>query len=59
MWIDGQKVADVNLYSKTTQWRRTVFNTSWATSGTHTLEVRVSGTAGRPRVDVDAFIVIR
>jgi hypothetical protein len=25
--------------------------------GTHTLEVAVLGTAGRPRVDIDAFAV--
>ena len=30
-----------------------------ASVGTHTLEIRVLGTAGRPRVDVDAFAVIR
>jgi hypothetical protein len=59
VWIDGQKAADVDTYSKKDRWRRIVFSKSWATSGTHTLEVRVSGTAGRPRVDVDAFVVIR
>jgi len=59
VWIDGVKVTTVDLFSSSAQYREVVFNKSWATSGTHMLEVRVSGTAGRPRVDVDAFTVIR
>jgi hypothetical protein len=61
VWLDGAKVANVDLYRKSgTQWRRMVFATGFLDpSATHTLEVRVSGTAGRPRVDVDAFFTIK
>ena len=31
---------------------------SWPVAGRHTLEIRVVGTAGRPRVDVDAFVIV-
>jgi len=59
VWIDGVKVTTVDLFSSSAQYRKVVFTKSWASVGTHTLEVRVSGTAGRPRVDVDDFTVIR
>jgi hypothetical protein len=32
---------------------------AWASSGTRTIEVRVLGTSGRPRVELDAFVVLR
>jgi hypothetical protein len=59
VWVDGVYVTTVDLYYKKERLRRAVFSKSWATSGTHTIEVRVLGTAGRPRVDVDAFLTIR
>jgi hypothetical protein len=60
VWLDGAKVADVDLFRKSNaQWRRMVFATgSLDPTATHTLEVIVSGTTGRPRVDVDAFFTI-
>ncbi len=58
VWVDGVKETTVDLYSSTTLARRVVFSKSWAFSGSHTVEVRVLGTAGRPRVDVDAFVVL-
>ncbi len=39
--------------------RRLVWATTWSTSGRHTLRVQVLGTHGRPRVDLDAFLVMR
>jgi hypothetical protein len=36
-----------------------VFSWTWATLGAHTLRVVVVGTAGHPRVDVDAFITLK
>jgi hypothetical protein len=29
-----------------------------AATGTHTLSVKVLGTSGHPRIDVDAFIIL-
>ncbi|MEA2545488.1 MAG: hypothetical protein QOI09_761, partial [Chloroflexota bacterium] len=36
-----------------------VFSYSWATPGTHKIRIVVLGTAHHPRVDVDAFVVLR
>jgi hypothetical protein len=64
VWIDGVKVATVDLYASTTQERKVVFTKSWSTSGSHTLEVRPTSstknaaTSGK-RVDVDAFVALR
>ncbi len=59
VWLDGVKVATVDLYSSTALPRRIVFTRAVSPSVTHILEVRVLGTSGRPRVDVDAFSVLR
>lgn len=60
VWVDGAKVATVNSYSDTHQRRQVLFQRSWGSSGTHTVEVRVLGTknaaATGTRVDVDAFL---
>lgn len=36
--------------------RDRVYQTSWPTSGSHTIKIKVLGTAGHPRVDMDAFL---
>ncbi len=63
VWVDGAKVATVDLYSSSTLARRVVFTRAWDSVGTHTLEVRVLGTknslSSRTRVDVDAFVLLR
>jgi hypothetical protein len=59
VWLDGAKIRTVDLYSPSALPRRVVFRKSWDSSETHTLEVKVFGTEGRPRVDVDAFVTIR
>jgi hypothetical protein len=59
VWIDGSAVATVDLYSATQKHRRVVFVQSWQSAGAHTIEIEVLGSpAGRPRVDVDALLVI-
>jgi hypothetical protein len=35
--------------------RQTAYQQSFAAVGTHTIRIVVVGTAGRPRVDLDAF----
>jgi len=57
VFVDGVFAATIDLYSATSQPRSVVFARSWATAGSHTLQIRVKGTLGRPRVDVDAFLV--
>ena len=59
IYIDGVYVTYINLYSTTSLVRQTVVVKTWATSGTHSLEIRVHGTAGHPNVSVDAFVTVR
>jgi parallel beta-helix repeat protein len=59
VYIDGRLAASVNLHRSSFAARRIVFRTWWTSTGTHTIKVVGLGTAGHPRVDVDAFGVIR
>ena len=55
--VDGTPVGSVDLYAAKAHKRQVVWSHSFATSSMHTLALTVEGTAGRPRVDVDAFLV--
>jgi hypothetical protein len=59
VWIDGALAKSLGLHAKTLTPRRVVFTRTWAASGTHTIKVVVAGTDGHPRVDLDAFVIIR
>lgn len=59
VWIDGVKVATIKLYAEPTGARRIVFTRSWSSAGSHRITIKVLGTAGHPRVDIDALVVIR
>lgn len=59
IYINGVLAATVNLNSSTFQPRQLVYQRSFATSTTRTIQVRVLGTAGHPRVDLDAIVVLR
>lgn len=59
VYLDGTRVATVDLYSATAKPRQIVFSRAVTAGTTHTLEIRGLGTSGRPRVDVDAFVVLR
>jgi subtilisin len=58
VFIDGRYVRTISLYAAGAHSRRIVFEHHWASSGFHSISVRVLGTAGHPRVDVDAFLLI-
>ena len=58
VYLDGVYVQTVDLYSASSVARSIVFSHSWASSGSHTLQIRVKGTSGRPRVDLDAFLLV-
>jgi hypothetical protein len=63
VWVDGVKVATVDLYSSAEKPRMMVFTQNGLDPmQTHTLEVRVTGTknsaSSGTRVDVDAFVVM-
>jgi hypothetical protein len=46
------------LHSSAVRPRRVVYGHAWQKPGRHRITIRVSGTAGHPRVDVDGFIVV-
>jgi hypothetical protein len=58
VYLDGVLVKTVDCYAKTITTKRIVFATD-LTPGPHELRIVVAGTSGRPRVDVDGFVVIR
>jgi hypothetical protein len=57
--VDGRPAGTVDLRSGAVQPRRLVFVQAWPRARAHILTVIVEGTPGRPRVDVDGFLVIR
>jgi hypothetical protein len=59
VYVDGVYAATIDLYRSTSRSRVVLFSRAWSTPGVHTVKLFVSGTAGRPRVDIDAFGVLR
>jgi len=57
--VDGVLKGTISTYSTTTRYRQNVFQFSWPTAGTHSVKIVVSGTSGHPRVDLDAFVVLK
>ena len=56
--VDGVRVATIDLRAGSTTSRVVVFSRAWSAAGSHRLTVRVRGTAGRPTVPIDAFVVL-
>ena len=59
VYIDGTYRATVDMYSSATAYRKVVYVGNWSAAATHTIELRVSGTSGRPTVSLDGFIVLK
>jgi subtilisin family serine protease len=59
VYVDGVLVKTIDTYRSAFAARRVMFSRTWATSGTHTIQLVVLGTSGRPRVDFDALVIIR
>jgi hypothetical protein len=61
VYIDGVLVETVDLYAGSRKHRRVVFLEKWATSGTHTIKIRVvapNAASSGKRVDLDAFLTL-
>ena len=58
VYVNGTYVATVSLYAKSGRGSRVVFEKTWGTNATRTITIRVSGTAGHPRVDLDGLIAL-
>ena len=54
--VDGVRVATIDLYAPTYGAARVVWVGAWTTSASRVVTIKVLGTSGRPRVDVDAFL---
>lgn len=59
VWIDGVLAETVDTSAASTTYRQVVFSKAWSGYTTHTIKLVVVGTANRPRVDLDAFEIIR
>lgn len=59
VYLDGVLVKTIDCGTATAQARFVAFAKTWSASGWHTLRIVVVGTAGRPRVDLDALEVLR
>lgn len=57
--VDGAYLKTIDLYASSLVARVVVLSLSWSSSAAHTVTVTVEGTSGRPRIDVDAFAVMR
>lgn len=56
VYIDGVYAATVSLYKSSYVSRSVVYAMSSGSNGSHTIKIVVVGTAGHPRVDLDAFV---
>jgi hypothetical protein len=59
VYVDGVLKATIDLFSTTVEPRYVAYRASWAGVGTHSIRIVVVGTAGRPRIDLDAFEILR
>lgn len=59
IYVDGIWITTVDLRRSTTSYRMVVWSIGWSARGTHTLMIKPVGTSGRPRVDLDGFVLIR
>jgi hypothetical protein len=57
IYINGVYQETVELWSGTTMTQHLIWQKTYPTSATRTITIKVVGTTGRPRVDVDGFIV--
>lgn len=59
VYVDGTKVATVDLKSSTTKYRDAIWTKSWSSSARHTVKIVVVGTSGRPTVTTDGLVYIK
>ncbi|MDH6607760.1 hypothetical protein M2164_003395 [Streptomyces sp. SAI-208] len=59
VYVDGTKVATVDLKSSTTKYRDAIWTKSWSGSAKHTVKIVVVGTSGRPTITTDGLVYIK
>lgn len=59
VYVDGVKITGINLNTKTTYYRHTVWARNYAAAGTHTVKIVVAGTSGHPVVAIEGLAALR
>jgi hypothetical protein len=58
VYVNGVFSGNVDTFSSSSAARLMVFSKTWTSSARRTVEIRVAGTSGHPRIDLDAFVVL-
>ncbi len=58
VYADGFYQRTVKTYSSSTGYKYVVYAIAWPEDGLHTVTIRVKGTAGHPRVDLDGILTL-
>jgi hypothetical protein len=59
VYADGVAQGSYATHRATTKHRQAIAGRTFAANGSHTFRIEVLGTRGHPRIDVDAFVVLR
>ena len=59
VYVDGTKVATVDLRSSTVAYRQAIWTRTWAASGKHTVKVVNLATSGRPTITTDGIAYLK
>ena len=58
VYVDNVLVTTIDMNAAATSARFAPWQRTYASPGTHTLKLVVVGTAGRPRIDLDAVLAL-
>ena len=58
VYLDGVKVATINLYGPKTLYHQAVWSHGWSASGKHTVKIVVVGTAGHPTLPIEGVAIL-
>jgi hypothetical protein len=59
VYLDGVKVATLDLRSSTTLYRQAIWTHTWSSSARHTVKVVNLATTGRPTITTDAIVYLK
>ncbi|MBL1120663.1 peptidoglycan recognition protein [Streptomyces sp. 110] len=59
IYVDGTKVATVDVKSSSTLYRQAIWTKTWSSSAKHTVKIVVVGTSGRPTITTDGLVYIK
>ncbi|MEQ4204035.1 peptidoglycan recognition protein [Actinopolymorpha sp. B9G3] len=59
VYLDGTKVATIDLKSTTTKYRNAIWTKYWTSNAKHTVKIVVVGTSGRPTITTDGLAYLK